>query len=145
MSWHKNSAGFTLIETVVVLSITLLIVGFGMLKFHASRQIQTERTFISATLALVERAKSQATRREVMVIISFDRRFVWYREGAKTPVAKIGIPQTLRLIQGRRIILAGSRMVTPTSLVFVSTRRIEYTLKPQLGWGVIHVTETAAV
>ncbi|GAB6092363.1 hypothetical protein [Furfurilactobacillus curtus] len=132
-----------MVETLVVLSVTLLIVGFGMLKFHTSRQIQTERTFISATLALVERAKSQATRREVTVIISFDKHFVWYREGAKTPVAKLVIPQTLQLIQGRRIVLAGSRMVTPTSLIFLSTRRIEYTLKPQLGWGVIHVTETA--
>ncbi|WP_407879712.1 pilus assembly FimT family protein [Furfurilactobacillus entadae] len=96
----KNRAGFTLIEMVVVLAVTTLMILWGTQAFAQTRQIQTERQFLTTTVALIEQGRAHAAQSNFLVKVSFTDAGVVYQEFDSHHTVRLAMPKSLRLPHG---------------------------------------------
>ncbi|GEK29236.1 hypothetical protein IV55_GL000999 [Furfurilactobacillus siliginis] len=140
MLWRKSRAAFTLVETLVTLGIVTLSLTVGIMAFKTTRELQTERAFIKTVVSYVEQAKGQGLH-DGQIKLTFRQRDLLYFDVLGKREQKLPYPQSLRVIAGASISFNGDQMIGPQEIVFKSQRGRYYDLKPQLGWGIIHVSE----
>lgn len=141
MWWRRSRTAFTLAETLVTLGIVTLSLMVGITTFKTTRELQTERAFIKTVVSYVEQAKGRGLHTNGQIKLSFRKRDLLYFDVLGKHEQKLPYPKSLEITAGASISFIGDQMIGPQEIVFKSKRRHYYHLKPQLGWGIIHVSE----
>lgn len=141
----NKRAGFTLIESVIVLGLVALILSFGTVYSRRVAQVNAERAFWQSlkqnwqmSRAQVRAGKSGAVR---IFYVQNGIRFksIDIQSGARH-VAQVPLPRTIRVQNFREIKMDTTGYVAPCTQRFVSSLTHQtYAMKIQLGWGGYHI------
>lgn len=135
----KNRSAFTLVESLLVLAVTTAILGIGVQTFKVTRERQAEAQFFETLVSLFERAKMHTMLGRLVTEINIDDRKVVYKETYHQPQT-IKMPSTLSVTKtSPKILIIKDEMIAPRRIVLTSSLGEEYAIKPQLGWGIIHI------
>ncbi|GAB5052738.1 competence type IV pilus minor pilin ComGD [Pediococcus ethanolidurans] len=141
---RQSKSGFTLIETLVVLSIIAFIFTFGHLTFKTVIEQQEEKQFWAKFDDDWKRYEQFANSEGVVTYITFDKskrkiRFNPLKTFNKEN-SEISLPKTLSLFSNQEVKIGSDGYVKPQTIAFQSeVNKCTYRLTIQLGWGVYHV------
>ncbi|WP_062903778.1 competence type IV pilus minor pilin ComGD [Pediococcus damnosus] len=140
----KSKHGFTLIESLVVLTIVSLLFSTGNMAFKRVIEQQHEKEFWATFDREWKRYEQFANLEGVVTYISFDKagNKVSFRP-LKTfdkENYEVQLPKTLSLFSNQEIKIGSDGYVKPQTIAFNSKiNKCTYRMTVQLGWGVYHI------
>ncbi|AVL00219.1 prepilin-type N-terminal cleavage/methylation domain-containing protein [Pediococcus inopinatus] len=140
----KVKRGFTLIESLVVLTVVSLLLSAGTVSFKRVLAKQQEKEFWVTFDREWKKYEQFANLEGVVTYISFDksRNKVSFRP-LKTfdkKSCEVKLPVTLSLFSNREVKIGSDGYVKPQTIAFSSDLdKCTYRMTVQLGWGVYHV------
>ncbi|MDV7695155.1 hypothetical protein A7K95_10090 [Pediococcus parvulus] len=142
----KIKNGFTLVETLVVLTIVTILLSIGHFTLKRVMAQQQEKQFWAKFDDDWKKYEQFANFEGVVTYISFDKT---RRKVKFTPLkafekenSEIELPKTLSLFTNQEVKIGSNGYVKPQTIGFQSeANKCTYRLRIQLGWGVYHVSK----
>ncbi len=130
-----GSAGFTLMEMLVVLAIAGLVAGIGFPRLQSQVAAQEWRTGVVAVTALLRSARAQAMRRDGVAVVSIggDGRSLQVSDGAR-----IDLPGSVTVALPVPLAFYGDGSASGGALAVIGSRRsARITVVPATGLAVV--------
>ena len=140
MKLNKFKNGFTLVETIVAMTVTILILGIGLMvnTFIQKKRVLAEKQFFETLQAAVNESSLSAKINHTPLQIDFEKRgevIVQTNVACKITTRKIPIPKTIRLAGHHQVLIATSGFISPQTIRWYgSGGQLKYLQKFQLGW-----------
>lgn len=139
-----RKAGFTLLESIVVLLITCSTIGMGLVNFRGAHSEQQEKIFFKRfemgwqemeRLAMYEGCQGS------VIFIKDDHSVMFHWQHGRERHSKyLDLPPNLEPYTDRTIRIGRDGIVAPTTVILQENGQNKYRLAAQLGWGVYEIT-----
>lgn len=140
MRQNRFKTGFTLLETICVLTITILVLGISIFLNSILKQkyVLTEQRFFETLKITINEGSISARNNNVPLKIYFqkDRKVIVQTVHAKTiATRRIQSPRSIKLAGNHVISISASVFISPQTIRwYTNDGRLKYLQKFQLGW-----------
>ena len=135
---------FTLLETIIVLSLTVIIITFSFPAITRSQQVAAERKFWNSFCQEWQAAQVRSKVNHTATTVSFDHidyqiKFAWI-DGNQSEKKRIDIPETLLVREFTNFKMHENGYTKPMTQKFQSSiNHKTYLMRIQLAWGGYHI------
>ncbi|MCY9806726.1 prepilin-type N-terminal cleavage/methylation domain-containing protein [Lentilactobacillus senioris] len=140
MKLNKRKPGFTLVETICAMTITVLVLGIGLTlnSITNQKQVLAEQRFFETLKTTIAESSTSARIYRVELRITFRKDsdvLVQIKEKRTTVIRVIPIPRTIKLIGSHVVVITTTGFISPQTIHWYSSKgQLKYSQKFQLGW-----------